>query len=272
MREGVVIALIIVLVMASAGAGYYIGSTRQPASTETTSAKTTSTLTTTPPLTRNTMMTGGLELKVGANSTSLKVGQRLGITISLFNTLPTLLNLTATVPEANSSYTPQVWQVPGFPVAMWYSCVGVEPVEFMIVSGNQSVAGLHTASAATSIPQGTCMEGGWVNYVSLHPMSSNAEETGVFCTANCHPSSSPFDLVTNFTVNGFWAYPINSSEANDVNTPAQPPCVESGGGVCYTYNYPEVGPIAQHLFISGWYTLVVADEWGQTVLLRFSVG
>jgi hypothetical protein len=38
MRDEVIIALIIVLVVASAGAGYYIGSTSQPASTETTSA------------------------------------------------------------------------------------------------------------------------------------------------------------------------------------------------------------------------------------------
>ena len=205
------------------------------------------------------------------NATSLKVGQRLGITISLYNSLTTLLNLSTTTNAVNGSYVPLVWQVNGFPVAMWYSCIGVEPVEFMVVSGNHSVEQLHAASANTSIPQGMCMEGGWVNYVALRPESSDANLTGVFCTAYCYPSASSFDMVTAFTVNGFWAYPINRSVANDVNTPAQPPCVESGGGVCYTYNYPEVGSIAQHSFTPGWHTLVVSDEWGQAVTLRFLV-
>ncbi|MGH9920914.1 MAG: hypothetical protein ACRD6W_18855, partial [Nitrososphaerales archaeon] len=40
---------------------------------------------------------------------------------------------------------------------------------------------------------------------------------------------------------------------------------------CTGFQYPEVGPFAQHGFIPGLYTLAVADEWGQAVVLHFSV-
>ena len=81
-----------------------------------------------------------------------------------------------------------------------------------------------------------------------------------------------FPLQSNFTVNGYWGYPLNGSEANDIFTPPHPTCVINGvPGGCLTFNYPEVGPRTQALFSQGSYTLVVSDFLGQTDLLYFSV-
>ena len=38
-----------------------------------------------------------------------------------------------------------------------------------------------------------------------------------------------------------------------------------------TFNYPEVGATAEHPFTAGGYTLVVSDEWNQTVILHFNI-
>ena len=145
---------------------------------------------------------------------------------------------------------------------MWGGCDGLEPIEFMIVKENFSLGELQAASVNSTYPGIFCVEGGGVTYVSFLPMSSNATTTGYFCIESCSPNHTSWNLSTNFSVNGYWTYPLNSSEANDIYTPVD-------GGV--SYNFPEVGPIAQHPFIAGWYTLVVSDEWGQVVLLHFSI-
>jgi hypothetical protein len=139
------------------------------------------------------------------------------------------------------------------------------------VKGNYSGQNLDAMSANASISQGGCAEGGTVNYLFFQPQSSLANTTGDFCTANCGHYSQSWNLNTNFTVSGYWAYPINSSEAADVFTPPHPECTVSGVPDCSTFNYPEVGPFAQHAFTPGTYTLAVSDEWGQTVTLHFDV-
>jgi len=198
---------------------------------------------------------GNLQLNVKTNASALVEGNNLGIAISLNNIASVPLNI-----SAGSD-----WTVPGFPIALFPGCLGTEPVEFMIVRGNLSLNDLRQASANTSIFDGGCMEGGFVRYVLFRPDSSLANLTGDFCTANCYPKTSTYSLTTNFTVSGYWAYPVNSSEAYDVETPAP------GCHGCTTFNYPEVGPIAQHDFIAGTYTLVVSDERGQTVVIHFQV-
>ena len=203
----------------------------------------------------------GLELDARINTSTLAAGQRLGITVSLYNSLSSGINLTAS----------NDWKVPGFPVALWPGCFFQEPVEFMIVKGNFSLAELQEASVNTSVSVGGCMEGGRVTSLLFQPGSSDANLSGTFCTAVCSSiRDTRYTLVSNFTVNGYWAYPVNASEAQDVFTPPQPECYVDGHPDCVTYNYPEVGPIAQHSFVSGVYTLVVSDEWGQAVILHFN--
>jgi hypothetical protein len=210
----------------------------------------------------------GLILNVNASSRTLHADGTLGITISLYSSNPTLVNFTA------ASYNLSSGKFIGFPVAMWGGCTGMEPVEFMIVKGNYSLGELQAASVNSFSPGVICAEGGSVQYVSFLPRSSNVTTTGYFCISACTPNHTSWNLSTSFSVGGYWSYPLNISEAGDIYTPSTASCYSSPGqsvscGV--TYNYPEVGPEAQHPFTSGLYTLVVADEWGQTVLLHFSV-
>jgi len=206
----------------------------------------------------------GLILNVNMSPGTLHTGETLGISISLFNSLSTRLNL------ATASYNSSSWKVSGLPVAVWGGCNGMEPIEFMIVKGNFSEGELQVASVNSSYPAIFCMEGGSVNDISFLPRSSNVTTTGYVCIETCFPNHESWNLSTSFSVDGYWAYPLNNSEANDIYTPYPPGCSIQPCGV--TYAYPEVGPIAQHTFTPGWYTLMVADEWGQTVLLHFSVG
>ncbi len=206
--------------------------------------------------------TGSLQLDVSTNSSLLTPGSSLGITLSVENTATQPLN----VSERGN------WTVIGFPVATDPACIGPEPIEFMVVSGDLSLSDLRQESVNSSYPSVMCMEGGSTHYFLFEPDSSIANLTGFFCTANCYPSTSTANLTSSFSIRGYWAYPLNSSEANDVLTPASPECYVNGApGDCVTFNYPEVGPIAQHPFVAGTYTMVVTDEWNQTVLLHFSI-
>lgn len=209
----------------------------------------------------------GVVLNANISSETLSTGGSLGITVSLFNSLPTANNLTAI------SYNSSSWKFVGFPVAMWGGCAGIEPVEFMIVRGNYDVAELQSAAVNSTTPGISCPEGGSVLYVSFLPWSSNATTTGFFCIASCTPDHFNWNLTSSFSVNGYWTYPLNGSEVGDIYTPATwPGAICNGGSPCgVTYNFPEVGPIAQHAFTPGWYTFIASDEWGQFVLMHFSV-
>jgi hypothetical protein len=202
----------------------------------------------------------GLELSVSTNAT-IQEGQNLTISMSLLNSSPSPLIVSAS----------DDWEVRGFPVALWSPCTGLEPLEFMIVKGNYTLDDLQAASANSSISQGGCMEGGSVYNLVFQGEGSTANATGTFCEANCFPDNNRFDLDANFTVSGYWAYPINGSEAADVFAPPTPECTASGIPDCTGFQYPEVGPYAQHGFIPGSYTLAAADEWGQTMILHFAV-
>jgi len=270
--KGEIVALVIaILVVGSLGLGYFVGSSNRQGTT-TVSTETTTTLST-------MQSVGGLVLGAGVNATTLHVGQSLRIAVSLYNSLPTTLNLTAFFSKNSSSSLSTNgslgdWTVHGFPIAMWVGCFAPEPIEFMIVKGNFSVGQLQVASGNTDVWQSTrqfwCSEGGWVNNLVFQPSSSVANLTGTECTFVCFPYH--FGLVqlnSNFTVNGYWAYPVNGSEANDLLRTPPHGCTDNEK--CFAYNYPEVGPTAQHLFTMGWYTMIVTDEWGQTVTIRFQV-
>jgi hypothetical protein len=237
LKTEVIVVLVLLLMVASVGTGYLVGTANQRTVT----------------LVPSSSSAGGLELRVSLNATRLGIGQRLGITVSLYNTLSSEFNLTAS----------NEWKVLGFPIAMWSPCLYSEPVEFMIVKGNYSLAELQTTSTNSSTYSGGCMEGGGVTHLLFHPDSSIADLMGSFCTAVCSPLRNAVDsLVSNFTVNGSWVYPINSTQANDVYTPVD-------GG--FSFQYPEVSPVSAHSFVPGVYTFVASDEWGQTDVLYFSV-
>jgi hypothetical protein len=257
------------LIVIAVGAGFLaVSAPKSPHDESTTQAVSTQTTTALSPTSSSSTSIGPTanesvgtpELLVSANAT-IQEGQNLSIIIAVVNPSPSSLIVGAS----------DDWSVNGFPVAMWGGCSGLEPVEFMIVKGNYTLEGLQAASANASIPQGGCEEGGSVGVLLFQGEGSGADVKGTFCEASCFPDLNHFDLDSNFTVSGFWAYPINASEAADVFTPPHPECFVSGRQDCSTYNYPEVGPFAQHTFVPGWYTLAVSDEWGQAVLRSFEV-
>jgi len=236
-RSEVIVALLVALVAASAVTVYFVGATNQHATTPVPSSSS----------------AGGLELMATLNATRLNPSQRLGISVSLHNGLSFPLTLSAS----------NDWKVLGFPIALWSTCLYSEPIEFMIVKGNLSLAELQTASANSSTNGGGCLEGGSVTRLLFQPNSNIAELEGSYCIASCSAYESTVRLVSNFTADGYWVYPMNATEANDVYTPVD-------GGV--SFQFPEVGPVNSQGFVPGIYTFVASDEWGQTYIVHFSVG
>jgi len=207
----------------------------------------------------------GLELMASINATTILVGQSLGIAVSLFNTLP-VSNIVSSASELTS------FKVTGFPIAMWSACLFNDPVEFMVVKGNYSLLQLEDLSQNTSTPSIMCMEGGAVNHFIFNPRSDVADVIGNFCMAECSPMILwSVYLASDFAIKGYWGYPLNQSEAGDLYTPVGG-CVSPPVGSCgYTFNYPEASPIPQAQFTAGEYTVVVCDEWGQSVVFHFEV-
>jgi len=262
MRNGAIAGLLVAAILAGAGAGYFIGVNSAP----NTSAKSSSTAAQASSQSTTSVTVEGLQLEVALNATTIRLSQRLGITVSLYNTISSLLNLSSS----------DAWEVAGFPIALWPGCYFTQAVEFMIVKGNYTLGALQTASNSSEwFPSDVvgCAEGGTIEHIVFQPTNIRANLSGTLCVAICTPRQSfgADDLTSNFTVNGYWAYPFNSSEAWDVLTPIKPCPPPAYCSPAVTFNFPEESPIPQHLFTSGTYTLVVDDEWGQAVILHFTV-
>ena len=205
----------------------------------------------------------GLRLTASISSAEVGVAQSLNVSVSLSNAL---LSVNPVVPSNLTAFQ-------GFPVAFWPTCFGTPSVEFVILSGNYSLAALREDRNATGpSPSVACAEYGLrygllINNLVFQPDSDRAVLTGVFVSAvgsNLNATRGPYDLASNFTVDGYWSYPFTDSENQDLLTPV-------GGGPGTAFVYPEVGPVADHLFVVGTYTLVVEDEWGQLEILHFTV-
>lgn len=197
--------------------------------------------------------TGGLILSTSVNATTLYPGQWLGINISLFNKSPV----------SNYIRTADNWTVRGFPISVWPGCLFNLPFEFTIVRGNLSLTQIKAMGNGTGTGY-YCMEATSVDHLIFLPKSSNVTLTGTYCGGACVPNQTygPYRTVSNFAVKGYWDYPVTSNDSKYLYSPYD-------GGV--TFRYPEVGPIAAHAFDQGVYTLIVSDEWDQTVLVHFSV-
>jgi len=196
-----------------------------------------------------------LELRVSLNTTTIGVGESLKISIILFNELPTTSNVSARSSD---------FKVLGFPIALWGTCYLFPPIEFMIMKGEYSLNELETLSAETAPINLGCPTGGMINSILFQPRSDVVDLYGDLCTISCFPQViNSVVQKTNFTVSGYWGYPMNTSETQDIYTPV---------GCCgISFQYPDVAPINQAPFTAGQYTLVVCDEWGQSLILYFKV-
>lgn len=180
------------------------------------------------------------------------------VTVSIINTLPSVNH----VQTSNQSV------LQGLPIAIWGSCLSsgreLDPVGFIVASGNYTLGSLESMRANISVGPPTCHEFSTVYDITFQPNSDKANLTGqAFCVSTCGTESSfgSRALQTNFTINGYWDFP--QIEGQNIFTPTR--------GEAFTFAYPEVGPIAAHLFVPGVYTMAVFDEWGQVNLLHFAV-
>jgi hypothetical protein len=208
----------------------------------------------------------GLNLEVAISNSNLKKGHSLNITIELYNSLSIISNV-----STNNNFTSTEEEFAGFPIAIWPPCMLPQPVNFMIVRGSYTLLQMEALSENSSWPSVFCPESGSFSTISFQPNSSIADLVDS-CTMVCNTTKiDSVDLSSNFSVGGYWSYPFNDSELQDLNTPVRG-CTSTSVSSCgLTFNYPEVGPIAQANFTSGDYTLAVADEWNQSCVLHFSV-
>ena len=189
----------------------------------------------------STLGSDGLSLSLSISATTqrqISVGQNLQVNLSLFNTLP----------RVNSVPASSDWPFQGVPVAFWPPCYINLPVEAVVLKGNYTLQGLQ--SALTAILSGQCTLYANVDHVVFQPTSSQANmNTGTF-----------YQLSVNFTTSGYWTLPPNPGgnglvPFNSVIGPGQ-----------YPPEPPEATP-----FVPGVYTVAVCDEWGQAVVIHFTV-
>jgi hypothetical protein len=179
----------------------------------------------------------------------------LQINVSLFNTLP----------KVNSVPTSNDWPFQGVPVALWPPCfyaydagnaVRYYPTtvaQAVVLMGNYTLAGLSTAANVQFYL--SCMEDWTVDHAIFQPSSSQANLTAIYGISQTNDTLGPFQLSTSFTTNGYWDLLNNSRQMN-------PPIINNQD--------PPLPPTATP-FVPGVYTVAVADEWGQAVILHFVV-
>ncbi len=185
---------------------------------------------------------GGLELTISVNARTIARSQSIRINVSILNTL----NETNIVSESDD------WQFYGIPIAMWSPCDYGLPAKMVILKGNYSLQDLSRV-ADISFPYG-CMEGGSVDHVIFQPDSDRVNITGIMGTSTIsNRTLGPYALELNFTSSGYWDL-LNLSM--EVNSP-----------ILGMYGSPP----AYVPFVPGVYTIGVADEWGQAVVLHFTV-
>jgi hypothetical protein len=195
----------------------------------------------------STLGSNGLSLSLSISATAqrqISVGQDLQVNLSLFNTLP----------RVNSVPASSDWPFQGVPVAFWPPCYISVPVEAVVLKGNYTLQGLQ--SALTAILSGQCTLWTNVDHVVFQPTGSQANITGTSYQNRTH---GPFQLSVSFTTSGYWTLPSNPGGNGLV------PFTVVGPG-----QYPPEPPKATP-FVPGVYTVAVCDEWGQAVVLHFTV-
>ncbi len=209
----------------------------------------------------------GLRLTLSLPASSIFAGQKLNVSIGLFNALSTPLDVLAGNPRG----VPQApnWTLEGFPLEIWPACYSTMPIVFAVMSGNYTIGQIRAMNGnwTTGGEQATgCTAAGLVYNAVFEPHSDRANLNGTWISGSIAPDQSlgSYSLESNFTIGGYWSYPLTvSSSTQDMLTPV------NGS---YAYFYPETtGPGGYSPFTSGVYTLAVDDEWGQIVEMHFTV-
>jgi hypothetical protein len=255
MRKEIIAAIMAIIVVASLGVGYLSGSSARGTETITSTSTSVSTYTTTSTSTVTVPLVSGataldsngstaVDLILALNATTLKAGQSLNVSVSLFNALPSVNSVPASTD----------WPFQGVPVTFWAPCYFQPAIHAVVLEGNYTLQELLSVANFTIGYQ--CAEGGSVDHVIFEPESSQANLTGDFGVASfVYGTVGPDRLSLNFTVDGYWDL-LNLSK------------MFSAPVICEQY-CPTL-PVATP-FSPGVYTVAVADEWGQAAILHFTV-
>ena len=226
------------------------------------------------PSSSSTLASNGLQLSTSINSTDLAVGQSLNVSISVTNTLATPngfdgLNgqpdLGPGVPGMPKGETGN-WTFYGVPAFTFPQCRTYPwppPISVLVLSGNYSVERL--ASIANSSLPFACAGGGIgpaFPFYTFEPKSDVINLTVEY--GGGAPLAKPglFAVSSNFTVTGSWNLSSLAREG-----PGDYGCIPETPD--FPPNYcvlPSSTP-----FAPGVYTVGVSDEWGQAVVLHFTV-
>lgn len=243
----VAVSVVIVAVLLIGAAVYDSGYFASPShtsitnSTSTTSPTSTTTSSTLPATTDSTVSPSGIRLAATLNDSTISAGQSLNVSISIFNTLSTV----------NTVLPSEDWSFQGIGTAMWGSCVGVYPVETVVLSGNYTVQEL--PSVANSTFPYLCAGYISVNQVIFQPSSGQANITGTGPGPSVNQTLGPFHLTTSFTTSGYWNLQSLLQQLN-------PPIIGAEGRAPNSM-----------AFVPGIYTIAAEDEWGQVVLIHATV-
>jgi hypothetical protein len=257
-----------VLVVAALGAGYLAVNSGRQASTSTSTSQTRTTSNTEVASESNatTVSSDGLRLSTAINSTQLAAGQSLSISISLVNTLSTPVSLQ----QGGYNFT-----FYGVPVSTWPECTpGVfsfgwrYPIETLVLKGNYTAQQL-TSLANVSLSAGPCERGVGASAVPTYTFEPDSMLVNVTYFADGGAGFGKvgvFPAATSLVLGGYWDLAtLQRNATSDFSNPdyVYDYCISAVSLFC---EIPQSSP-----FYPGAYTIGVSDEWGQFIVLHFSV-
>jgi len=190
-----------------------------------------------------------VELLASTNGTTIKVGQELAVTATLFNPLGQNYNIST---NNHWSFNGLLMFSPTWPYCYFYS-----PFELLVLKGNFSVSGV--ISTAENIgPNATsgmfCYEHKDYSSFRFEPTSGSVYVASRYSVTGNVSVIGPQNASVTVSTNGYW----------DNNTSLSYPSSYASTG---NYAFLE----AQHPFVEGVYTIAVGDEWGQLVVIHVTV-
>jgi hypothetical protein len=192
----------------------------------------------------------GMRLVAGLNTTKISVGHELFLTISLFNTAS----------RTNSIRSASDWPFAGIPVFVSPPCYFFPPLEFVVLKGHYAKGNLSVSGIRGPMPY-ICMEGVSIYYLIFRPNDNNFTMTGIYDVTNSNQTLGPYRAAGYLSISGYWDQFTDSQMQNST---------------FYTsfqeyFSYGSTSPKPQHAFTPGLYTVAVADEWGDLVMVYFTV-
>ncbi len=186
----------------------------------------------------------GIELAASISATRILVGQNISVTMSISNALPAVNNVS----------TSNDWQFQGVRVALWGGCNIEYPIEVAILRGNYTVQGVQ--SVANTTLQYVCFGEVNINRVIFQPNSDQANLTGIGPAPRVNQTLGPYSQTLSFSAGGSWNL-TGLAQQQAISIPIMGSSSD---------------PVQFTPFVPGVYTVAVEDEWGQVLILHFSVG